>query len=510
MNQNKKTEKKHGLFSVNIKNLRKNYSWILNLGVVPLFFITFFLLTPFLATLFFLRTSVFFDKETIKPLLQMNLNNLSNLATSSLFVKTFLGLALLLHGFGALAQTDDAENLIISMGEHKELQLPLMQKYTLSNTDCLTHKFIAKTKTMLLKGNKLGYSELMVWNSDKQKKTYKVYILSKQKQLQILHLVQTIESTGLKSEVAGPYILIKGELKELKDYLLIKKLEKENKDVLQSQGHLASKLRNLLVAEVYTRLLGEYLDRFQCQDLNYSIICQYSQSHPPSKEVIDELKNRFAIDFVALKDFKEKNYLIKLKLIQIEKLDGEELNLGLDKISGNLGELFHEGLLSIIEKNQFLLNKSKVHLSTLAEPETVIRLGQPAQIDVGAEISFPVAKNRADGVVQSTEWKFAGLRIKLDLNQLGDQFQVNFDTEFSRPVDNDSKISGSKEKSSLNLSLKKPIQLFQIGFKTDGENTSAMPWLSSIPILGEIFKSKSTQSNYKKISGVIILEEYES
>lgn len=440
----------------------------------------------------------------------MSLNNQRNLPPRTHSVKAFLGLALVLISFGSLAQVEEAENIIISTGEHKELQLPQMLKFSISNSDCLTHKLIAKSKTMLIKGKKLGYAELIVWNNNKQKKTYRIYVLTKQKQLQILHLVQTIEVTGLKTEVAGPYILIKGELKELNDYLLIKKLEKENKDVLQSQGNLSPNLRNQLIAEVYGRLLGEYLDRFKCHDLNYSLICEFSQTHPPSKEVVDELKNRFSIDFVSIKDLKEKNYLIKLKLIQIEKLDGEELNLGLDKISGNLGELFHEGLLSLIEKNQFLLTKSKVHLSTLAEPETIIRVGQSAQIDVGAEISFPVAKNRSDGIIQNTEWKFAGLRIKLDLNQIGDHFQINFDTEFSRPVDNDSKISGSKEKSSLNLSLKKPIQLFQIGFKTDGENTSALPWLGAIPIIGEIFKSKSNQSNYKKISGVIILEEYES
>jgi len=506
----KKSEEKIRFFLRFDEIFKKTYSWILNLGVDPLFLISFFLFTPFLAILFLLRFSVFFDLETIKPLLQMNLFNWGNLTTRRQFVKTFLGLALILLSSTTWGMNNEDENIIISTGEHKELELKEMQKYTLSNSECLTHKFIPKTKTMLLKGNKVGYAELVVWNKNKQKKTYRVYILTKQKQLQILHLVQTIESTNLKAEVAGPYLLMKGELDALNDYLLIKKLEKENKDVLQAQGTLSPKLRNQLIAEVYTRLLGEYLDRFGCKDLNYSVICEYSQSHPPSKETLEELKNRFSIDFVAIKDIKEKNYLVKLKLIQIEKLDGEELNLGLDKISGNLGELFHEGLISIIEKNQFLLNKTKVHLSTLAEPETVMRIGQPAEIDVGAEISFPTAKNKGDSVVQSTEWKFAGLRIKLDLNQSGDQFQVNFNTEFSRPVDNDTKISGSKEKSSLNLTLKKPIQLFQIGFKTDGENTSALPWLSAIPILGELFKSKSTQSNYKKISGVIILEEYES
>ena len=506
----KKPEKNIKSFSGIMKKLKKAYSWILNLGVVPLFFITFFLFTPVLAILFFLRVSVFFVLETIKPLLQVIINIRANLTSGTHSVKVFLGLGLLLPTLTSLAAPSFEENVIISVGEHKELKLPKMQKFTLSNSDCLTHKFIEKNKTMLIKGNKVGYSELMVWEKEGEKKTFRIYILTKQKQLQILHLVQTIEAAGLQTEVAGPYILIKGELKTLNSYQLIKKLEKENKDAIQTQGALSSKLRNQIIGEVYKSLVNEYIDNFSCQDLNFNVICRYSQNHAPSKEILDELKNRYSIEFVAVKDLKDKNYRIKLKLIQLEKLDGEELNLGLDKISGNLGELFHNGLVSIIEKNQFLLNKSNLHLSTLAEPETVMKLGHPAQIDVGAEISFPVAKNRTDGVIQNTEWKFAGLRIKLELNQLGNQFQINYETEFSRPVDNDSKISGSKEKSSLNIGLNKPIQVFQIGFKTDGANVSSLPWLGAIPLLGELFKSKSNQSNYKKITGIIVLEEYES
>lgn len=509
--KNKTAKKNSESFFAVMKKLRKAYSWTLNLGVVPLFFITFFLFAPVLAALFFLRVSVFFDKETIKPLLKMSLNNPRNLLLRTHSVKAFLCLGLLVLPYlTCRAESASDENIIISVGEHKELPVPNLKKFTISNNDCLTHKFMEKTKTMLIKGNKLGYSELVIWSAAQEKKTYRIYILSKQKQLQILHLVQTIEATGLKTEIAGPYILLKGELQTLNDYLLVKKLEKENKEVIQVQGKLAPKLRNELIAEVYKRLLNEYLDSFRCYDFKYNVICQYSLSHAPSKEVLEELKNHYSIEFVGIKDQKNKNYLVKLKLIQLEKLDGEELNLGLDKISGNLGELFHNGLVSVIEKNQFLLNKSHLHLSTLAEPETVIKIGSPAQIDVGAEISFPVSKNRADGVVQNTEWKFAGLRIKLDLNQLGDKFLINYETEFSRPMDNDSKISGSKEKSSLNLSLSKPIQIFQIGFKTDGQNVSALPWLGAIPLLGEIFKSKSNQSNYKKITGIIVLEEYES
>ena len=186
MNKNKMPEKKLNFLSGTIKQIRKkNYSWTLNFGVEPLFFMSFFLFTPVLAFLVFLRVSVFFDKETINSLLRMIVNNEKNLTLRTHSVKVFLVLSLLVSLNSAQAMSDNSENIIIAIGEHKEIPLPSLERFTLSNTDCLTHKFIEKTKTMLIKGSKLGYPELVVWNKGKNnnKKIFRIYILTKQKQL---------------------------------------------------------------------------------------------------------------------------------------------------------------------------------------------------------------------------------------------------------------------------------------------------------------------------------------
>ena len=135
----------------------------------------------------------------------------------------------------------------------------------------------------------------------------------------------------------------------------------------------------------------------------------------------------------------------------------------------------------------------------LAEPETIIRPNFPAIIEVGAEIPFKTIRSRQSGQnkqIITTVWKFTGLKLKITLKHVGDLLKIEYQTGFSRP-DDSGKISGSKEKSSAMITLGIPLQIFQIGLKTSGISNSYLPGLGMIPILGEIFKSKSKQNNYK-------------
>ncbi|MBT5094193.1 MAG: hypothetical protein HOM21_08125, partial [Halobacteriovoraceae bacterium] len=181
-----------------------------------------------------------------------------------------------------------------------------------------------------------------------------------------------------------------------------------------------------------------------------------------------------------------------------------EISLGLDRLSGSLDELFNSGVEGIIRKNKLLLSRRQVKISTLAEPQSIMRLNSPLAIQVGSQIPIKT-KNDLAGL-STTEWKFVGLNIKVIAERIGDNFKIKYTTEFSRPGEGGS-LTGSKEISSAIVPLGKAVELFQITFQTSGENNSRLPWLSKIPLLGKIFESNSKQAIYKNISGVVILED---
>ncbi len=202
------------------------------------------------------------------------------------------------------------------------------------------------------------------------------------------------------------------------------------------------------------------------------------------------------------------NYWFKLKVIQIEQLDGEEIKLGLDALSTSIHDLIKLPMMTIVEKNAVLINQKKISISTLAEPSGIIRSGESSLFQIGAEIPYQSKDNAQSSV--TTQWQFAGLKIKLHLENIGKKLKLKYETELTKPNQESSgSIGGSKTQSSVIIDLENPVVLFEMLIKTTSDEVSQFPILSQIPILGEIFKSKSKQNNYKKISALIEVTEQE-
>jgi len=505
----------------------KNYffaesSWISNLGVVPLFLFSAFLLEPALTLLLDLTFFVILVFETIFNLPNRCgasikfCNNLNYLLSFWHNVKVFLAGLLIstLYAHAKAPQNSDTlvsmQNVIISTGEHREIQAQGLREFTIGNKEVISSKHQRKTKKLLIKGKRQGFSELILWTKKGEKHTYKVYVLSKLKYLRFLHLTETLQKIGLQTEIAGPIIIVHGVLHTLDQYRLIKKIRKENDKYLHIKVHFNQLLKNKIIGAVYKAFFDEYIDTIQCEFELITIYCRYPESNIPANSTLKEMQQRYAIKFNSYPDQSRfRNFKIKMKLIQIEKMNGEELNFGLDQINGNLGELFNSGLMNVIEKNKFSIGQRKLHLSTLAEPEMLIKLEEQGVVEVGSNIPFQVGSENNKDALPALNWKFAGLKIKIKILKRGKDIQLKYKTEFTRPDTKNSMITGSKESGTALVPLNRPLQLFQIGFKTLGHGEGRLPWLGSIPLLGRIFKSNSNKSTYKKISGVIIIQENE-
>ncbi|MCK5072583.1 MAG: hypothetical protein KAQ98_04095 [Bacteriovoracaceae bacterium] len=497
------------------KPIGKSYfTWISNFGVVPLFLSAFFLLMPALLLLLFLFDFVTLVLDTICNLLKIDIHAcgikylpLRTQTVKALMFSTVIIITTITHST-AFGKTNSYENIIISKGEHREFKIKSLVKFSVGNNEIISQKFYPKKGTMLIKGKKMGYTELVVWHAKNKTKRFRIYVLSKIAQMKILHLAETLKAMNLSVDISGTMIQAKGVIDSMDDLRLIKKLIKNNNKNLHLKVTLHDDLRNLIIGVVYKEFFDEYIESISCKSDAIEIICQYDKDYSPPPEIKNYLKKNYLVSFIPVSSkSKKKNFLVKLKLIQMEKLDGEEFSLGLSQLSGNLGELFQNGIKSVLEKNSFILSNRNIHLSTLAEPETLLRPGKETLIEVGAQIPYQLSGNSEQ--VPHINWKFAGLRVVLTLQRQNRDYVIKFQTEFSRPAPNGG-ISGNKENSWAILRAGHPLQLFQIGLKTEGKSTYSFPWLSKIPILGNIFKSKSSQSNYKRITGVIILEEHES
>jgi len=498
----------------------KNYfvAWIANLGVVPLFLLAAFLLAPaffFFLNLLFVVTHVL---ETIYKLPYRNrsissfYNNFKPyfLPIKSSCVKGIFLCILLMTPRTLLLASENTEDIILAKGQTQELNLSTIEKFNIGNKDVVSYRFNEKTKKLLIRGAQLGHSEILIWNKDKSLKSYQVYIISKHQEAKFLHLAELSSHFGLSAKILIPHLKISGTINKLATYLNYKKLLLQNDGIILDEVKLSSELRNKIFANIYSRFFEDYKESINCQDEYSTITCFYPENESPSESLKKYLIQKFQVIFIHKNNQQLKvNYQLKMKLIQLEQLDGEDLRLGLEQVSGNLSDFLSIPIEKIVQKNQVLLSQKKVRLSTLAEPQTLIRSQTPAEMQIGADIPF---KSTSVNNLTTTEWKFAGLKIKVELENLGDQLKINYEAELTQPSNDSSgvaSIGGSKEKSSVVIPLNKAVKIFQLSLRTDGKSTDQLPFLNAIPILGELFKSKSNQSNYKTITGIIEVNIYE-
>lgn len=495
--------------------------WIENFGVVPLFLFSAFLLAPaFLAlrNLLFVVTHVL---ETIGKLLYnrnfdggINTNNISLMTLKSFkpfflpakspCVKGFLIFLMLVISTHPV----NARDLVLGKGESLMLSDYPIRQFSVGNKEVLDYKFQEKDKSLMIRGAKIGNSELILWKSGSEKpEKLQVFVISKLQESKILQISGALRALGLESVVSLPHLRVSGIIKEKFLYITYKKFLKKHSDILIDETSVDIKLKKQLLSEVYLILLNDYKDQTKCTFESSQFKCFYPSNEKISEGLKKNLEESFGLDFIEVSTQKlGQNYWYKIKIVQMEQLDGEEMKLGLEELNTSIGEILTLPINKIIEKNAIVLNQKKISISTLAEPKGMIRPQSSAEFQVGAEVPFTISSK--DGLSNQLQWQFAGLKIKLDIENMGEQIKALYQTELTKPSnDNNGGISGSKGKSSIIIHLNKPIVLFQMLLKTDAASVNQMPYLNRIPIIGELFKSKSHQNNFKTITAIFEINQ---
>lgn len=478
-------------------------SWIANFGVVPLLRSAAFLLAPIALCLALRRFSVTAVLEAIsissgKKRILSNLKPL-NITISVLFVKVFLVLPC------AASVQQSPSDIVIAKGEQKEIILPSLKNFSVGNKEVISYKLLPKESKLLLKGKKVGFTDLVVWTA-KGKEVFSIYVLSKQKFLKTFQLADALKNLNLIIDIKGPVMTATGTLSDFGDYLYLQKIKGQFQDQVFFKINLEAKLRNHIIGQIYKKLYSNGYSSVACQADWLDILCFYEGQN--NEALLKQLAAFYRVSFIQ-QDSRHRynNYRLKLKLIQVEQMDGREIHVGLDKLKASVKDLFEFGIRKLIDDNFIFLSQSRLDLSSLAEPEMIVNINTPQIVEIGSQIPYQNISTQGGNVIAPIDWRFAGLRIKTKLSESYGKLLLDYETEFSRPVDQ--AISGSKEISSALLEVGVPLKIFQIGFQTSSKAKQGIPFISQIPILKHLFESKSDQNTYKQIYGYVVLEAVE-
>ncbi len=474
--------------------------WTENFGVVPLFLFSAFLLRPALFTLLALLFFVTRVLETISTLQDNSESKIHKgrlLYHLILFVKVFLAFSP-----QAYATNNNQETIILSVGEHAEIPFKSLKKFSIGNKDVIGENLNAKGKILLIKGKKIGHTEILLWEIGNIRKRYFIYVLPKSTQLQFASASQIFKEMNLKSEFIGKALIVEGEIDSLDNYRLFHQtLTEKLKEFIHERVYLTPTAKRDLLGEIYAHFFDENLRNFYCEATHLSINCHYSEYYPPSNALKKFLERNY---YVKLYQRRRKNlpinYLLQIKLFQIKKASYDDNSLGFYGLQGKLEDIFNAHYKKFLNENEIFFSNNNTHFAELSSSQILITQDTPVLIKKGTETPFVSHQEKN---FAKTDWKFSGLKIKVNLKKREDHFFLDYQIGLSEGNDDD-KISGGEEKSSIKVELNSPIQLFQINIKTTQEDHRGLPFIKNF------LSSKKENFQIIDILGIVQIKEVEN
>lgn len=476
------------------------FSWIANLGVVPLFLFSAFLLAPVFFCLFFLIILVclVFEPIVISPAISNYFKNFKNIYVYRRrhLVKGIMLIGVFLSN-AAIAQ----KQIFIAKGEQSEILKGKIIRFSIGNKEVIKHKYLKSLKTLRIKGRSIGFSDLVAWDQAGAEHIYHIFVTSKKKHLTQASLGSELKSMGLETSIKGPHLHVQGKLIGLDNYINFHKTKAAYKDKIQSTVTLSTNLKNEIIAKIYKKLIASGTYQVSCQALKDTIYCELPKEEA-NKDQIKYFSKNLYVKFINRPNSDLNiNFQISLNLTQVEYLNAESYQIGLHKIQKIIDLQNPSFLETLFDGNKMNFSDDHFKVSTMAQPESVIRLKKPIHLRLGQENQFT---QNISQIGQSYEWKFSGLEIKITLLKQQNEYILEYETKYTTPTENS--LSGSESKSSAIVKLGRPTKLFRIGLKSTSKGISKTPFLSSIPLVGNLFKARKESEQFKEIFGHVILK----
>lgn len=398
------------------------------------------------------------------------------------------------------------QTITLSIGQVTEISLKGQKSFNISNKEVLSTKTLSAQRKLFIKGAMKGQSIVTVWSNSGQKTVYSVYVLSKSGQFQVLETMAKLKNYGILGRMKGDKLIISDDIKTIDQYLLIKPLINNDVNII-FKGELKDSVAKEIFAEVHHRFFQNFYDDIRCEKERLDITCETGQEILADKKFISAIEKKYLVKFRLSQRFNNiLNHKLELRIIQIERLDGKEINFGLDQIDVGLADLLAEGADALAKSQSITFRESDYNVSTLATQRILLRTNENSRVQIGSEVPYTTTTVNNGN---NTQWKFAGLKIAMKLTKINNRYKLKYQTRLTRPmnqVNGDTYISGSVQESSFLINKNTPIQMFEVDLTTDDNTGRKLPILGDIPILGKLFSSSTSFKTYKRIIAIANLK----
>jgi len=400
------------------------------------------------------------------------------------------------------------ERLNLTLGEQKTINTPSISRIAVGNPGVADVKVLEESNQVLVTAMGVGETNLIVWDAGDRERTILIRVSARdpwEVTRELKQLLTGIEGIDIKP--VGMRVIIDGMVLREEDMKKILKISKFYPQVM-SLATLSPTVLDTNIELVNSELKNAGMSSARAVRVGNRVILTGDVPDKNAKKqakVIADAFTKDALNFIKIGIALKKMILVNVDFIEIDKgalTDtgikwGDSLGIGIEAegegvwkknnfdtllgtytITGNYGVN-----LKLLKNNQ----RSRI----LSQPKLLCRSGEKAEFLAGGEIALPIVTANSSTV----EYKKYGLILNISpVIDNYDNIATAIEVENSNIADFVNGIPNfqtSRVKTSINISNGQTIALSGLVSNTHSKSIDKVPGIGSIPILGELFKSRN-------------------
>ncbi len=383
---------------------------------------------------------------------------------------TLLLICLFVIATPVVAATDRYEEVLeIYVGQTEILSHSNVSRVSIGSGDLASVKVLRDAEQILLIGKKVGLTDLRVWMRNKLQKHYLLRILDQPPEVameQVKKHLSDIEGVSIK--LVGDQIVVEGSSLRKTDQLRVEAVSKQFPNVTSYVTDGGITLRSMIHMDV--KVVEVKKNELKRIGINWADVINGPQ-------------------YAVFNDYVTNNVFRPVPDIDITNPGTLPPDLG----SSNPYFGIATNLTSVIN---LMANDGNARL--LAEPQLTCRSGGKAEFLAGGEVPLPIRNN--DGSVSVT-FKQYGIILKIEPESDPDGYiSTHVSVEIST-VDDSIKVLDipgfltRKTETDMNVKQGETMVISGLVNTDSAKAVDKLPGLGNIPILGELFKSRSFKNN---------------
>jgi pilus assembly protein CpaC len=400
------------------------------------------------------------------------------------------------------------ERLNLTLGEQKTINTPSISRIAVGNPGVADVKVLEKSNQVLVTAMGVGETNLIVWDGGDRERTILIRVSARdpwEVTGELKRLLTGVEGIDIKP--IGMRVIIDGMVLREEDMDKILKISKFYPQII-IMATLSPTVLDTNIELANNELKNAGLSSARAVRVGNRVILTGDvpdESTKKQAKVIADAFTKDVLNFLKVGIALKKMILVNVDFIEIDKGALTDVGIKWGNLMSFGAEVEAEGIWDgshtkplvgtyTVTGNYGLninLLKNNQRSRILAQPKLLCRSGEKAEFLAGGEIALPIVTANSSTV----EYKKYGLILNISpFIDNYDNIATAIEVENSNIADFVNGIPNfqtSRVKTSINISNNQTIALSGLVSNTHSKSVDKLPGLGSIPILGELFKSRN-------------------